>query len=106
MTAEHGEKTRALCPACGRGRLRRSHRRNLLETLRSWFGVHPFRCPECQGRYFRTERKEHADTLKPDKRPEASKRKQRRILREAMLYAFALVAFLAVLYYITREPAP
>lgn len=105
MLAEHGEKTRGLCPACGRGQLRRSHRRNLSEMVRSWFGVHPFRCPECQVRYFRLERKERVDTLKPDKRPETKKRNRQRILREFLLYGLALMAFLAVLYYITREPA-
>jgi hypothetical protein len=88
----------------------RSHRSGIIETVRSWFGVYPYRCHECRHRYYRTgrSRREHhlKAELKPDNRPETRKRTRRRVMREAVLYGFALVAFLTVLYYIMREPAP
>jgi hypothetical protein len=93
------------CPRCGRGRLRRSHRKNPVETVRSWFGVYPYRCTECQARLFRREWKDRGASVQEDHRPEVEGRSRRRKLREAAIYVLALALVFAVLYYIMKEPA-
>jgi hypothetical protein len=91
--------------------LHRSHRRNVIEVARSWFGSYPYRCFECQHRCFRTEpghlkSHEAPSPAKPDKRPELTRRFRQRARREIMLYALAIATFVAFLYYIVRAPAP
>ena len=39
------------CPKC-RGALHRSHRRGLTDYVRSWWGVVPYRCCECEERVY------------------------------------------------------
>jgi predicted RNA-binding Zn-ribbon protein involved in translation (DUF1610 family) len=57
--SEAGEKKRrsvkegSECPQCGKKMVFRSHRKNILEKLRSKFGRYPFRCRACGHRYFR-----------------------------------------------------
>jgi hypothetical protein len=94
----------SLCPACGNGKLRRSHRRNAIEAIRSWFGYYPYRCPECQNRLFWKSHRQSDLTAKPDKRPEAQRRTRQRTIRQILFYALAVAAFIALLLYIIREP--
>ena len=55
-----GEKKRSsvkegmMCPLCGKKRAFRSHRKNIMEKLRSQFGRYPFRCHACGHRFFET----------------------------------------------------
>ena len=57
--SEEGEKKQyspkegSTCPHCGKNRVFRSHRKNLLEKLRSRFGHYPFRCRACGHRFFK-----------------------------------------------------
>jgi len=100
----------AICPSCGSSRLRRSRRRGIFDVLRSWSGVFPYRCAECQRRCFRKRHDQvhhqHQAPARPDKRPEANRRARQRKLREILFYILSIAAFLAFLYQISREPAP
>jgi|SRR5215472_14768715 len=40
------------CPACRNARIRRSHRRGVLERMLSAIGRWPYRCRECGRRFF------------------------------------------------------
>lgn len=40
------------CPVCQSQAVRRSSRRGLMEHLRSWTGHYPYRCYDCQTRFF------------------------------------------------------
>lgn len=40
------------CPVCRSRTVRRSVRRNIIERLRSFAGVYPYRCYDCQTRFF------------------------------------------------------
>lgn len=41
------------CVRCHSAKIRRSHRRNLLERLLSTLGIRPFRCDDCGHRFRR-----------------------------------------------------
>jgi hypothetical protein len=41
------------CPNCSSNNCRRSHRRNMCERAFSWVGIRPFRCLECDGRFWK-----------------------------------------------------
>jgi predicted nucleic acid-binding Zn ribbon protein len=73
--------------------------------VRSWFGIYPYRCTNCQTRYFLKEWQAESPGKK-DKRPEAKQRWRRRVTREAVVYVLALAVFVTILYYVTREPGP
>jgi len=47
-----GYKTSIKCPNCAESEFRRSHRKNLRERLISRVGVYPFRCQNCQERFW------------------------------------------------------
>jgi hypothetical protein len=84
------------------GRLRRSHRRNLVEALRSWFGIYPFRCPECQKRYFRREWKERGGARQLEQPTREKRPSRRRLVREVLLYVAALAGLLTLIYVMMR----
>jgi rubredoxin len=51
---QYSAKEGWMCPQCGKARAFRSHRKNLLEKLRSRFGRrYPFRCRACGHRFFK-----------------------------------------------------
>ena len=41
------------CPECTSPLVRRSHRKNEIDIVVSWFGYFPFRCQYCHCRFFR-----------------------------------------------------
>ena len=47
-----GYESSITCPNCAESEFRRSHRKNLREHLISWVGVYPFRCQNCQERFW------------------------------------------------------
>ncbi len=46
------ERLLKACPHCECARVRRSRRRNLGERLISWCGLYPFKCSDCERRFF------------------------------------------------------
>lgn len=98
-----------LCPKCKTDQADRSHRRGLLENAIGFFGFYPYRCRNCKARFL---------SLKPpaavpptagrpgvEREIKATRNAMtvRRKRRELLLYATAVVLFLAFLYYVTRE---
>ena len=62
----------AHCPSCGSCELRRTHRIGVLEKILSEvFGLRPYRCKECDDRFFRikTHRKLIAQSLASTTKP-------------------------------------
>ena len=56
------------CPACGSANIRRSQRRNVFERALRSLRVRPWRCQDCQARFFRFRRRPH-NPLPKDQRP-------------------------------------
>lgn len=101
-----------LCPKCKADRAHRSHRDGLGEHLASVAGFFPYDCHACKHRFLR-HRESTSDKARPGntavereisatRSAAAWKRKQREIL----LYGMALLLFVVILYFLTREPAP
>jgi hypothetical protein len=40
------------CPFCKRSNYRLSHRKDICELAASWLGIRPYRCSECQERFW------------------------------------------------------
>jgi len=100
------------CPKCKSERAHRSHRRDPWEKAASLLAIYPYRCAECQHRFlqFRFAPPEPPAANTPAKDPSnqgsRATREWRRRRREFLLYGAALLCFLALLYFITRERAP
>ena len=45
-----------LCPSCGEKKMRRSHRRGVVEQVVSVFRIFPYRCEKCGHRFFSLKR--------------------------------------------------
>ena len=100
------------CPKCRADHAHRSHRKGLTEHLASLFAFYPYRCDACQHRFlrFRYELPEvnaahETSAVRTLKATRASKQ-WRRKRREFLLYGSALLLFIFILYYLTRERAP
>jgi hypothetical protein len=39
------------CPYCDSPDIRRAHRKNLIESALSFWGIYPFRCESCNARF-------------------------------------------------------
>jgi len=72
--------------------------------MRSWFGVFPYRCTECEKRFFRSEWEERGQRLRQTRRTREERRKQLRKMRAAVIYAVVLGLALLALFYILRHP--
>ncbi len=96
-----------VCPRCGSGHIRRSHRANAFERLRGIFGYRPYRCHECLSRSF-LKTAEVLDSIRPSahKRPEERRRARQRTRREVLLWGGGTLGFLAILYYLVRDNGP
>ena len=97
-----------VCPNCKADRAHRSHRRNLWEHLAALLAISPYRCHACEHRFLRFRYAE--GPLAPassggEREVRATRRSMtwRRKRREALLYGFGFLLFLAFLYYITRQ---
>ncbi len=97
-----------LCPKCKSDHAHRSHRRGAFEHLASLFAYNPYRCRECDYRFFRFP---HAD-LEPAPAANAAerevmstraKRVRGRKRRELLLYGGAALLFGLLLWFIARE---
>jgi transcriptional regulator NrdR family protein len=56
------------CPACGSANIRRSQRRNVFENALRGLRMRPWRCQDCQARFFRFRRRQPNRPAK-EKRP-------------------------------------
>ena len=95
-----------LCPKCKKDSAHRSHRRGFVEYVVGVAGFYPYRCQDCQLRFlhFRYASIAQAATgVEREIRATRGAIKAKRKRRELLLYAAAVVLFLAFLYYITRE---
>jgi transposase-like protein len=71
-----GEES-AHCPSCKSSKLRRTHRTGIVErSLSKIFGLRPYRCKECDERFFRIKTHRH-----PPERHLASPTETRHALR-------------------------
>ena len=100
-----------LCPKCKTDRAHRSHRVGLMEHLASVAGFFPYACHGCQNRFlrYRHSTTEPGVSVNPGAEQEISKTRsiasRKRKQREILLYGVALLLFVAILYYLTREPS-
>jgi hypothetical protein len=100
-----------LCPKCKTDRAHRSHRVGLTEHLVSIVGFFPYNCRDCHTRSlrFRDSSQEAGPSANPSGEREIvatqAARGRKRKQREILLYGLALLLFVAILYFLTREPA-
>ena len=94
---------RQTCPKCQKERVFRSHRRDRIETLESWFGWFPYRCRDCGHRFLLRTKGRHGDGpgIK-DWRPDLDRRRRRRLLRQILIAAICVVVFLVFLHYLVQ----
>ena len=97
-----------ICPKCKTDHAHRSHRAAWKDYVASLFQYYPYRCKGCGLRFFGRRRKPTEIEEKPTsteteiRATRASyQRKERR--REFLLYGSALLAFVCILYYLTRD---
>jgi hypothetical protein len=98
------------CPKCGKTRAHRSHRSFGERTL-SWFGLKPYRCKDCQHRFFAYRGGEGSEKLRsPEERRILKLRRQikwKRTKGELILYGVGTVLMLWLIYYLVNQmPAP
>ena len=97
------------CPKCGQGAAHRSHRTQLDWTI-SWLGFKPYRCKECQHRFYAYRDGETSARLRtPEERRIMKLRRSirwRRTKAELLLYLVSAVIFLGILYYILIQRIP
>ena len=87
------------CPACGSANIRRSQRRNVFEKALRSLRLRPWRCLDCQARFFRFRRRT-PNHLPQDKRshaPRGWKRLSASTKVQIVGYAIGAVLVLALL---------
>ncbi len=95
-----------ICPKCREDRAHRSHRSGLKEWAASLFGYYPYRCGKCGQRSVIARNAADATGAIQSEIVRTQRRLKRARKRlEALVYGSALLVFLAVLYYITRQHA-
>jgi len=100
-----------ICPKCKEDRAHRAHRQGIKELVAAMFSRFPYRCHNCGHRYlvYRYEERPSEVPLTSTEREIQRTRltqRRKRSRRVFLLYASALLVFLAFLYYITRERPP
>jgi predicted RNA-binding Zn-ribbon protein involved in translation (DUF1610 family) len=62
-----GERTSRKCPDCGSAELRRSRRHGMMErVILPFLGWSPYRCDECDTRFYRRTRGRHHKTSRSE----------------------------------------
>ena len=82
----------------------RSHRRTLVENMRSWWGTYPYRCHACGARFRVHPGDPDGQRGRIDSRPELRHRRMRRWVRGVLLGGILLALFLVFLYYLMQPP--
>lgn len=100
-----------LCTKCDTDSAHRAHRVGIKERLSSILGYYPYRCHNCGLRFSAAVNSQPAATSPAMRGVEKeithtrSALRRKAVRRGIMLYAAALVVFVVILYYLTREPA-
>ncbi len=92
-----------ICPVCKVDRARRSHRSGLKEWARSLFGYYPYRCADCGLRMVLRRSGEASGALRSEIIKTRRRIKWSRARREILVYGSAILVFLAILYFISRQ---
>ena len=90
------------CPECKSGRVFRSHRRTLVENIRSWWLTYPYRCHDCGARFWVHPGEPDGQRGRIDSRPELRHRRMHRWMREVLIGGILVALFLAFLYYLMQ----
>ena len=94
------------CPKCAKSTAHRSHR-SWLDYAISWLGFLPYRCKECQHRFYAWRGGESSARLRnPEERRIMKLRRAirwRRTRGEVLLYSISSLILLALLYYILTQ---
>lgn len=94
------------CPKCGKNRAHRSHR-SFRDWAVAWLSLKPYRCRECQHRFYAYRAGEASSKLRtPEERRIMKLRRSIRWKRtrgELILYAISSLIFLAILYYMIQQ---
>jgi hypothetical protein len=95
-----------ICPKCGKNSAHRSHR-SLRDWAVTWLNLKPYRCRDCQHRFYAYRAGEKSSKLRTPE--EIRIMKLRRSIRwkrsrsELLLYGISSLLFLAFLYYIIQQ---
>lgn len=82
------------CPSCGSANVRRSQRRNVFENALYGLRLRPWRCLDCQARFFRVRRRQ-PNRLAKDHRPhERWWRKKLSVSTKMQIVGYAIGALL------------
>lgn len=92
-------KSQRKCPGCGADKVGRS-RRTGVDYLLYAFGRRPFRCRSCGKRFYIAG---ESGPAKRNGRRESAARRQASRRRELLVYSFAMVAFVFIVFVITLE---
>lgn len=97
-----------ICPKCKTDQAHRSHREGWKDYVVSFFDYYPYLCKECKHRFFQVRHAPPKTTGKPNStetkiRATRSRHVWRRKRREFLLYGWALVLVLVLVYFITRD---
>jgi hypothetical protein len=101
-----------LCPKCKTDRAHRSHRIGLTERVVGAAGFLPYSCHGCHHRFLhrqstpRAVRASANSSVEKEIAATRAARDWRRKQREILLYGLAVLLFGAILYFLTRPPAP
>ena len=90
------------CPECKSGRVFRSRRRTLVENIRSWWGVYPYRCHDCGARFWVHPGDPNVQHSRIDSRPELRRRRMHRWVQTVLIGGILVALFLAFLYYLMQ----
>src|ERR1700683_2104489 len=94
------------CPKCGKNRAHRSHR-SFLDRAVSWMSMKPYRCRDCQHRFYAYRAGEKSSKLRtPEERRIMKLRRSirwKRLSSELILYGIGALIFVAILYYIVQQ---
>jgi len=109
-----GSVTPLKCKECGGAKVRRSHRAHIWETALSMIGLYPYRCHDCDARFFRNPTGKHGKAaaakaevkLPRETRWERKQLKLHRTTRLVLLYGIGLVLFAVVAFYYILRPPP
>ena len=97
------------CPKCKTDHAHRSHRVGWKDHVLSLFAYYPYRCKECELRFYQRrpaplpEATEKPTATETEIRATRAGYQWKRRRREFLLYGWALVAFLVFLYFVTRD---
>ena len=98
-----------ICPKCGNNRAHRSHR-SFGERVIGWLGFKPYRCKDCQHRFYAYRSGEGSDKLRTaeERRIMSLRRKTKwkRTKGELVLYGIGIVVMLLLIGYLLNQSPP